>query len=228
MIRVSRWRLVVALSTVAVLVGAGIAIASAESAKPNAGTANVAKELALTKLNHKFSVFRRGTLSDHNRAHAATASASLVEKLQISLGMGPEHMIPSTAVGTTVGSFPVVVVASSNKMGVYHQGAEGAVGGSSAPRSNVEKKGLWDINETPTGQVNDFGLIPNGNSSVTIKYSDGESESVPVVNNVVAISGPRISRAPVAATYNDAEGKPVTERLPVPGPAPAGPGPTEG
>ncbi len=225
-----RWRLAVALSSTALLVaaGIGIALASSQNSKASARASAATRHMALTKLDRKFRIFRHGTLSDWNRAHTTTVGGSLVEKIQSSLASGHEQMNPSTAVGTTAGSFSVVLVASSDKIGIYHQSIEGpaVVGGSSAPRASVEKKGLWDINESTAGQVNDFGLVPNDNSSVTIKYNGGESESVPVVNNVVAVSGPRTGKAPEAATYDNAEGTQITVPLPVPGPAPAGPGPT--
>ncbi|HEV7942672.1 MAG TPA: hypothetical protein VGP17_07720 [Solirubrobacteraceae bacterium] len=182
--------------------------------------------MALTKLDRKFRVFRHGTISDWDRAHTAAADGSLVEKVQVSLASGHEAMNPSTAVGTKAGSFSVVLVASSAEIGIYHQSIEGpaVIGGSSAPRASVEEKGLWDINESTAGQVNDFGLVPNDNSSVTIKYKGGESESVPVINNVVAVSGPRTGKAPEAATYDNAEGQSITVPLPVPGPAPGSTG----
>lgn len=224
------WRLAVALSSAALLVGAavGITLAATQNSKARTDASISTRKMALAKLDRKFGVFRRGTISDWGRAHTAVAGGSLVERVQSSLASGHEQMNPSTAVGTKAGSFQVILVASSNKVGMYHQSIEGpaVIGGSSAPRGSVEEKGLWDINETPEGQVNDFGLVPNGNSSVTIKYKGGESESVPVVNNVVEVSGPRTGKAPEAATYNNAEGSPVTEQLPIPRPAPAGPGPT--
>lgn len=226
MMKAHKWRLAVALSSAVALVGAvvGIALASSQNSKASAGATASAKAMALAKLDRRFHVFRHGTVSDWNRAHTAAVDGSTVEKLQVALASGHEAMNPSTAVGTKAGAFSVVLVASSTEIGIYHESIEGpaVMGGSSAPRATVEGKGLWDINETTAGQVNDFGLVPNGNSSVTIKYKGGESASVPVVNNVVAVSGPRAGRAPEAATYDSVEGQSITVPLPVPQPAPAG------
>ncbi len=226
MMKSHTWRLAIALSSAVVLVGVavGIALASRQNSKASADATAAATRMALTKLDRKFHIFRHGTVSDWNRAHTATVDGSLAEKIQFSLASGHEAMNPSTAVGTTAGAFSVVLVASSAEIGIYHQsvGGPAVIGGSSAPRASVEEKGLWDINETTSGQVNDFGLVPNGNSSVTIKYKGGESESVPVVNNVIAVGGPRSGKAPEAATYDNAEGKQITVSLPVPSPAPTG------
>ena len=218
--------------------GVGIAVTQGSSAADRRTSTRLdlrvarttSRTLALTKLDRKFAIFHRGVLSDTANARVAASSGGMAERLQSALAANAS-MTPSIATSTKAGGFPIAVVAGSERIGIYHEAIgerrPGVMSGSSRSRANAEQMGVWDINETTTGEVNDFGLVPNGNSFVIITYAGGASEQVSVSDNVVEVSGPRTGAAPEAATYDDAEGNPVTVRLPVPGPAPEGPGPGE-
>ncbi|MHB1539572.1 MAG: hypothetical protein ACYCUM_12300 [Solirubrobacteraceae bacterium] len=194
----------------------------------------------LGKLERHFAIFRHSMSLQRPSAQAASAAsdASLVAKFRSSEAARPAFD-PGSAVTMQVGEYPVVVLAGEERVALYNGEAGTRVGmtpheagsvlsGASSTRAEAEEDGLWGIGASYTGgQIEDVGLVPNGNSSVTVTESNGTTKVVPVTANVVALTGLRTGVAPVAVMYKNGKGETMTETLPMPGPPPAPSAPGE-
>jgi hypothetical protein len=56
-----------------------------------------------------------------------------------------------------------------------------------------------------------YGLVPDGNPTVTIKLADGTSKSVRVIDNAYSVT---VTQRPTSLTAKDAAGQTVTVRVP--------------
>jgi hypothetical protein len=193
---------------------------------------------ALTQLKRRFGVFRHGAFfAGGSRAHGASGGEpSALTKFMTMLEQSPRYE-PSMAVALEAGVYPVVVVAGASTVHLYNGPAGtnvgttalegGDMGGVSGPRASVEAEGLWDLRESTGGAIADFGLVPDGDTSVHVSYANGTSSTVPVTNNVAEVTGSRSGAIPSSVSYKSAAGIEITEHIEIANPAPAASAPSE-
>jgi hypothetical protein len=133
---------------------------------------------------------------------------------------------PSAAIAVEGGAYPVVVEPGETEICVLNgpEGmtaasahAAGELGGVCGTIADAETRGLADSTEAASGAPVVIGLVPNGNTSVSVTNTNGTTEDLPVTNNVYEIT----SGTPTSVTMKDATGATVTRHIAVPTHPPA-------
>jgi len=201
--RPSRTFVVVAVLA-AILVAVGVTAALGSSGGKAARRAAVVRRPVSPRLYRHL-----GALAHARRASAASHPLPS----SVLLGVSPQMGLTPSAAVYAGGTYPSWIVPGSTEVCLMHGdlGSGGGSGGICGTIAAFEQRGLAEATETPSGSHVVLGLVPDGNNSVRVTDANGNTETVPVANNVYEITG----GDPVSATLRSASGSMTTRHLPV-------------
>jgi hypothetical protein len=160
------------------------------------------------KLAEHFAVFRQARVADVSDPSADTvANPNQATLLQLDLsatqlvqaGSGPVWIVPGAAGACVMSGQATATIAP--QPGENYTNCNTMDG--------ILQNGLVARASQAGGPSIVFGLVPNGNTSVTLTYATGAQEQVPVVNNVVRAvvpAGPANLTGPVTVAFRNAAG----------------------
>lgn len=184
-----------------------------------AGGRPIAKHRVALRLVHHVALFRRPVRSRHSAHEAALAAGGSVSEnpmvQQMSSSSDPDNQRYLLDMAATEyvagGDTGVWVVPGSNGACVVTETTDtsGPLAGKSVDSGSCEttaaimNEGLIAFVGEYGGAHRIFGLVPDGNTTVTLNFADGTAEEVPVTNNVVDAAIPSV---PSSFGLKDASG----------------------
>jgi hypothetical protein len=161
------------------------AVAAASALTGNAGTSH--PRAPATALVRHFAVFNTGKRL--GRTSETTAEPAAVARLMAEIGNRATRVVGTTTASAAVQvavnpAFTAWALAGSGGACIVALEAENAAVATCQTAANANAGGVEGLLQNPDGTQTIFGLVPNGNQSVSLTTVSGSTETVPVTDNV--------------------------------------------
>lgn len=195
--------LALSLVIVAALLVAVTATSASVRHKQHARVSSLSSSFAVLRHRSATTATTASTFPSNVAAAMQSPTASTAE-----LGLVPEEATPVS------GHYKTWVVPGSNGVCLVTSGivAPGVPDAACAKSENALKEGIVKLSVTQSGERVLSGLVPNGNSAVSVTDAGGATRTVNVVSNEFEVDG----STPVAVSFTNASGARVSSAVPNP------------